>query len=94
MADRGYGSYYQAFCPDSPTFCQHDSGHIVIIILPLSGYDVSRVYLVGVGSVSLSLIIYLLELLVAFIQGIYLYILSAMFIGSSSTLIKSVIFTD
>jgi F-type H+-transporting ATPase subunit a len=40
-------------------------------------------YWVGVGSVAGSLMIYLLELLVAFIQAYIFATLSAMFIGSS-----------
>jgi len=63
-------------------FANMTAGHIVIIIF-LYLVMMFQSYLVGVGSVSLSLIIYLLELLVAFIQAYIFTSLSAMFIGSS-----------
>jgi F-type H+-transporting ATPase subunit a len=40
-------------------------------------------YFVGIGSIALSLVIYLLELLVCFIQAYIFTTLSAMFIGAS-----------
>lgn len=63
-------------------FANMTAGHIVIVIF-LYLVMMFQSYLVGVGSVSLSLIIYLLELLVAFIQAYIFTALSAMFIGSS-----------
>ncbi|HOP63905.1 MAG TPA: F0F1 ATP synthase subunit A [Spirochaetota bacterium] len=63
-------------------FANMTAGHIVIVIF-LYLVMMFQSYLVGVGSVSLSLIIYLLELLVAFIQAYIFTSLSAMFIGSS-----------
>jgi len=63
-------------------FANMTAGHIVIIIF-IYLVMMFQSYLVGVGSVSLSLIIYLLELLVAFIQAYIFTSLSAMFIGSS-----------
>lgn len=62
-------------------FANMTAGHIVIIIF-LYLVMMFQSYLVGVGSVSLSLIIYLLELLVAAIQAYIFTALSAMFIGS------------
>lgn len=63
-------------------FANMTAGHIVIIIF-IYLVMMFQSYLVGVGSVSLSLIIYLLELLVAFIQAYIFTTLSAMFIGQS-----------
>ncbi len=63
-------------------FANMTAGHIVIIIF-LYLVMMFQSYLVGVGSVSLSLIIYLLELLVAAIQAYIFTSLSAMFIGQS-----------
>lgn len=63
-------------------FANMTAGHIVIIIF-IYLVMMFQSYLVGVGSVSLSLIIYLLELLVAAIQAYIFTALSAMFIGSS-----------
>ena len=63
-------------------FANMTAGHIVIVIF-LYLIMMFQSYLVGVGSVSLSLIIYLLELLVCFIQAFIFTSLSAMFIGSS-----------
>lgn len=63
-------------------FANMTAGHIVIIIF-IYLVMMFQSYLVGVGSVSLSLIIYMLELLVAFIQAYIFTSLSAMFIGSS-----------
>jgi len=62
-------------------FANMTAGHVVIIIF-IYLVMMFQSYLVGVGSVSLSLIIYLLELLVAFIQAYIFASLSAMFIGS------------
>lgn len=63
-------------------FANMTAGHIVIIIF-IYLVMMFQSYLVGVGSVSLSLIIYMLELLVAFIQAYIFTSLSAMFIGAS-----------
>ena len=63
-------------------FANMTAGHIVIIIF-IYLVMMFQSYAVGIGSVSLSLIIYLLELLVAFIQAYIFTSLSAMFIGSS-----------
>jgi len=63
-------------------FANMTAGHVVIIIF-LYLVTMFQSYAVGIGSVSLSLIIYLLELLVAFIQAYIFTSLSAMFIGSS-----------
>lgn len=63
-------------------FVNMTAGHIVIIIF-IFLVMMFQSYLVGIGSVALSLIIYLLELLVAAIQAYIFTSLSAMFIGSS-----------
>ena len=63
-------------------FANMTAGHIVIIIF-IYLVMMFQSYSVGVGSVALSLVIYLLELLVAFIQAYIFASLSAMFIGAS-----------
>jgi F-type H+-transporting ATPase subunit a len=63
-------------------FANMTAGHVVIIIF-IYLVMMFQSYAVGIGSVSLSLIIYLLELLVALIQAFIFTSLSAMFIGSS-----------
>jgi len=63
-------------------FANMTAGHVVIIIF-IYLVMMFQSYLVGLGSISLSLIIYLLELLVCFIQAYIFTTLSAMFIGAS-----------
>ncbi len=63
-------------------FANMTAGHIVIIVF-IYLIMLFQSYTVGVGSVTLSLMIYLLELLVAFIQAYIFASLSAMFIGAS-----------
>jgi len=63
-------------------FANMTAGHVVIIIF-LYLVMMFQSYWVGIGSVAGSLMIYLLELLVAFIQAYIFAVLSAMFIGSS-----------
>ncbi len=63
-------------------FANMTAGHIVIIIF-LYLIMMFESYFVGIASVAGSLMIYLLELLVAFIQAYIFATLSAMFIGSS-----------
>jgi F-type H+-transporting ATPase subunit a len=63
-------------------FANMTAGHIVILIF-LYLVMMFQSYAVGLGSVSLSLIIYLLELLVCFIQAYIFTTLSAMFVGSA-----------
>lgn len=63
-------------------FANMTAGHVVIIIF-LYLIIMFQSYLVGIGSVTGSLMIYLLELLVAFIQAYIFTTLSAMFIGAS-----------
>jgi len=63
-------------------FANMTAGHIVIIIF-LYLVMMFQSYAVGIGSVALSLIIYLLELMVAAIQAYIFTALSAQFIGSS-----------
>jgi len=63
-------------------FANMTAGHIVIIVF-LYLIMLFQSYAVGAGSVTLSLMMYLLELLVAFIQAYIFASLSAMFIGSS-----------
>jgi F-type H+-transporting ATPase subunit a len=58
------------------------AGHVVIIIF-IYLVMMFQSYWVGIGSVAGSLMIYLLELLVAFIQAYIFAVLSAMFIGAS-----------
>ena len=63
-------------------FANMTAGHVVIIIF-IYLVMMFQNYFVGIGSVALSLVIYLLELLVCFIQAYIFTTLSAMFIGSS-----------
>jgi F-type H+-transporting ATPase subunit a len=63
-------------------FANMTAGHVVIIIF-IYLVMMFQSYLVGVGSVALSLVIYLLELLVCLIQAYIFTALSAMFIGAS-----------
>ncbi|MBN1533915.1 MAG: F0F1 ATP synthase subunit A [Spirochaetes bacterium] len=63
-------------------FANMTAGHIVIIIF-LYLIMMFESYFVGIASVAGSLMIFLLELLVAFIQAYIFAVLSAMFIGSS-----------
>ena len=63
-------------------FANMTAGHVVIIIF-LYLIMMFESYLVGIGSVSGSLMIYMLELLVCFIQAYIFTALSAMFIGAS-----------
>lgn len=63
-------------------FANMTAGHVVIIIF-LYLVMMFQSYFVGIGSVAGSLMIYLLELLVCFIQAYIFATLSAMFIGSS-----------
>ena len=63
-------------------FANMTAGHVVIIIF-LYLVMMFQSYWVGIGSVTGSLMIYLLELLVAFIQAYIFATLSAMFIGAS-----------
>lgn len=62
-------------------FANMTAGHVVIIIF-LYLAIMFQSYFVGIGSVTGSLMIYLLELLVAFIQAYIFASLSAIFIGS------------
>ncbi len=63
-------------------FANMTAGHVVIIIF-LYLAVMFQSYAVGVGGVVGSLMIFLLELLVAFIQAYIFTVLSAMFIGES-----------
>jgi len=63
-------------------FANMTAGHVVIIIF-IYLVMMFQSYWVGIGSVAGSLMIYLLELLVAFIQAYIFAVLSAMFIGAS-----------
>ncbi|MCU0847202.1 MAG: F0F1 ATP synthase subunit A [Spirochaetes bacterium] len=63
-------------------FANMTAGHIVIIIF-IYLVMMFQNYFVGIGSIAGSLMIYMLELLVAFIQAYIFATLSAMFIGSS-----------
>ncbi len=63
-------------------FANMSAGHIVIVIF-LYLIMMFQSYWVGIGSVAGSLIIYLLELLVALIQAYIFATLSAMFIGEA-----------
>ena len=64
-------------------FANMTAGHVVIIIFLYLACGMFKSFAVGVGSVVGSLMIYMLELLVAFIQAYIFAVLSAMFIGSS-----------
>lgn len=63
-------------------FANMTGGHVVVIIF-LYLVMMFQSYWVGIGSVAGALMIYFLELLVAFIQAYIFTSLSAMFIGSS-----------
>jgi F-type H+-transporting ATPase subunit a len=63
-------------------FANMVGGHVVVIIF-LYLVMMFQSYFVGIGSVAGALMIYFLELLVAFIQALIFTTLSAMFIGSS-----------
>ncbi len=63
-------------------FANMTAGHVVIIIF-IYLVMMFQNHWVGVGSVAGSLMIYLLELLVSFIQAYIFAVLSAMFIGDS-----------
>lgn len=63
-------------------FANMTAGHVVIVIF-LYLVMMFQSYYVGIGSVALSLVIYLLELLVCFIQAYIFTVLSAMYIGSA-----------
>jgi F-type H+-transporting ATPase subunit a len=63
-------------------FANMTAGHVVILIFIFLVMMFQNVF-VGIGSVAGSLMIYMLELLVAFIQAFIFAGLSAMFIGSS-----------
>ncbi len=76
------GIFIKPFALTIRLFANMTAGHIVIIIfLYLS--IMFQSYFVGLGSITGSLMIYLLELLVAFIQAYIFASLSAMYIGSS-----------
>ncbi|PKL37828.1 MAG: ATP synthase F0 subunit A [Spirochaetae bacterium HGW-Spirochaetae-1] len=63
-------------------FANMTAGHVVIIIF-IYLVMMFQNYFIGIGSVAGSLMIYLLELLVAFIQAYIFATLSAMFIGEA-----------
>lgn len=63
-------------------FANMTAGHVVILIF-IFLVMMFQSYFVGIGSILGALMIYLLELLVAFIQAFIFTTLSAMFIGSS-----------
>jgi F-type H+-transporting ATPase subunit a len=63
-------------------FANMTAGHIVIIIF-IYLVMMFQSYFVGIGSVTGSLMIYMLEILVCFIQAYIFTALSAMFIGAS-----------
>lgn len=76
------GLFIKPFALTVRLFANMTAGHVVIIIF-LYLIVMFQNYWVGIGSVAGSLMIYLLELLVAFIQAYIFATLSAMFIGSS-----------
>ena len=76
------GLFIKPFALTVRLFANMTAGHVVILIF-LYLVMMFQSYWVGVGSVAGSLMIYLLELLVAFIQAYIFATLSAMFIGSS-----------
>lgn len=76
------GLFIKPFALTVRLFANMTAGHVVIIIF-LYLVMMFQSYWVGLGSVAGSLMIYLLELLVAFIQAYIFATLSAMFIGSS-----------
>ncbi len=77
------GLFIKPFALTVRLFANMTAGHVVIIIF-LYLVMMFQSYWVGVGSVAGSLMIYLLELLVAFIQAYIFSTLSAIFIGSSN----------
>jgi F-type H+-transporting ATPase subunit a len=76
------GLFIKPFALTIRLFANMTAGHVVIIIF-IYLVMMFQSYFVGIGSVTGSLMIYLLELLVAFIQAYIFAALSAMFIGSS-----------
>ncbi len=76
------GLFIKPFALTIRLFANMTAGHVVIIIF-LYLIMMFQSHWVGIGSVAGSLMIYLLELLVAFIQAYIFATLSAMFIGSS-----------
>ncbi len=76
------GLFIKPFALTVRLFANMTAGHVVIIIF-IYLVMMFQSYWVGIGSVTGSLMIYLLELLVAFIQAYIFAALSAMFIGSS-----------
>lgn len=77
-----FGLLIKTFALTIRLFANMIAGHIVIIMFIMLVMLFHNLY-VGIGSVAGVLMIYLLELLVAFIQAYIFAILSAMFIGSS-----------
>lgn len=76
------GLFIKPFALTVRLFANMTAGHVVIIIF-IYLVMMFQNYWVGIGSVAGSLMIYLLELLVAFIQAYIFATLSAMFIGAS-----------
>lgn len=76
------GLFIKPFALTVRLFANMTAGHVVVIIF-IYLVMMFQSYLVGIGSVTGALMIYLLELLVAFIQAYIFAVLSAMFIGSS-----------
>jgi F-type H+-transporting ATPase subunit a len=76
------GIFIKPFALTIRLFANMTAGHIVIIIF-LYLVIMFQNYWVGIGSVFGSLMIYMLELLVAFIQAYIFASLSAMYIGAS-----------
>lgn len=76
------GLFIKPFALTVRLFANMTAGHVVVIIF-IYLVMMFQNYFVGIGSVTGALMIYLLELLVAFIQAYIFAVLSAMFIGSS-----------
>jgi F-type H+-transporting ATPase subunit a len=76
------GLFIRPFALTIRLFANMTAGHVVIIIF-IYLVMMFQSYWVGIGSVTGSLMIYMLELLVALIQAYIFAALSAMFIGSS-----------
>ena len=76
------GLFIKPFALTVRLFANMTAGHVVVIIF-IYLVMMFQSYLVGIGSVTGALMIYMLELLVAFIQAYIFAVLSAMFIGSS-----------
>jgi F-type H+-transporting ATPase subunit a len=76
------GLFIKPFALTVRLFANMTAGHVVIIIF-IYLVMMFQNYWVGIGSVTGSLMIYLLELLVSFIQAYIFATLSAMFIGAS-----------